>query len=106
MSRQLRFSSALAALAVALVVLTQAGCGSSVTKANYDKIKEGMTQKEVEAILGPGKVQGSSSASLPLAVPGIGDTFSASGVTWQEGSKTIVVSFANDKVVGKVSSGL
>jgi hypothetical protein len=46
----------LRAALVIFVCLMLAGCGSNLTKENYEKLKEGMTQKEVEAILGKGRM--------------------------------------------------
>jgi hypothetical protein len=44
-----------AALLIVLCLMLS-GCGSNLTKENYEKLKEGMTQKEVEAILGKGRM--------------------------------------------------
>ena len=91
--------------AVALsAVLT--GCGSKVSKDNFDKVKDGMTLSEVEGLLGKGKEQ--SSASVPgasaggVTIPGA----SAKGMVWQDGNKMISVTFVNDKVMGKAQTGL
>jgi hypothetical protein len=67
-----------------------------VTKKNYDKIKEGMTPKEVEEILGPGK-ESVSNATLKI-------------IQWIDGFKNITLSFTKDgtewKVSGKVQVGI
>lgn len=83
-----------------LVLAVLPGCGSKVSKSNYDKIKNGMTQAEVESILGEGKEQASSAVSVP------GMSASAKGIVWEDGGKIISVSFMNGKVVGKSQAGL
>jgi len=85
---------------IGLGVLTLAGCGSKVTKSNLDKITNGMTLAEVEAILGKGTEATGASGT-------VGDlTGSAKSVTWKDGDKTITINFINDKVVLKTSTGL
>lgn len=100
---------------VTLLCLFVAGCGSSVSMSNYEKIKEGMTEAEVEAILGKGEEQASSSVNIPgqsINVPGGGNvsvagmSSSAKAVKWQDGSKIITVMFSDGKVMGKAQAGL
>ena len=87
---------------VALMVLLLAflaGCGK-VTQANYDKIETDMTLAEVEGILG----KGTEKAGVAGA---IGDLAGAGKVmTWGDETKSITVTFANDKVVTKAQKGL
>jgi hypothetical protein len=88
------------------------GCGGGkITKANADKIKNGMTEKEVTDILGPPTE--SADASLPDmgAMPG-GDVAGmpkmpkgAKQAVWKSGSKVIAVSFVDGKVMSKTVSG-
>ena len=86
-------------LGLGMIVL--AGCGSKVTKSNFDQIKTGMTVAEVEAILG--KATESTGASGAVGTL----TGSAKVMTWKDGGKTITITFANDKVaLPPVSSGL
>ena len=85
-----------------------AGCGSDVSQSNYDKISNGMTVDQVESILGKSKEQQSSEMATPgmaaggLSVPGM----SMKALTWKDGSKTISVTFQNDKVMSKAENGL
>ncbi len=61
-----------------------------VSRANYDRIKEGMTIQEVQDILGPGK-EASRAGNLRV-------------VTWQSGIvglKIISITFENDRVAAK-----
>lgn len=76
------------------------GCGNPISKNNYDRVKNGMTLSQVEAILGKGTEQGSSDASFG------GLSMSAKQMIWQEGNQIITISFMNDKVQGKAQLGL
>jgi len=77
-----------------------AGCGSKVTKSNFDRIKDGMAMDEVEKILGEGTKQAGGSLSIG-GVDLSGDLY-----VWEDGGKKITVSFKDGKVVGKVQTGL
>jgi hypothetical protein len=83
-----------------LLLASAAGCGSKVTKSNYDKVKTGMTLAEVEKILGKGTEQ----AGIGGALEGL--TGSAKVLTWEDGEKVITITFVNDKVTTKVQKGL
>jgi hypothetical protein len=77
---------------VAVLCLCLTGCGSKVTKENAEKIKSGMSQKEVTDILGSPK----NTEDLPAGMK---------KSTWESGDNKIVVSFDKDgKVMMKVSS--
>jgi uncharacterized protein YceK len=91
------------------------GCSSKVNKENYDKIKMGMTQAEVESILGEPTEQVSSSMDAPgmpsPPMPGMepgGGQEGMDGKTmiWKEGDKVITVIFLNGKVKAKSHTGL
>ena len=125
MLRNSRRSVALmAALAFAIACVGLVACSKSkLNAANYAKVNNGMSQAEVEAILGPGSVQASSSVSVPsvviatpapgtAAVPGAMVSMGASTdtnaktVMWQEGQKVITITLINDKVIAKTGVGL
>jgi hypothetical protein len=101
-----------AALLAGLAILgTLTACSQSkLTTANYDRVTTGMSQQDVEAILGPGKEQASSSVAVPSqSVAGVtvpGANTSAKVLTWQEGQKLISVTFVNGKVMSKTQFGL
>ncbi len=102
------------------VALYMAMDSTTLTIANYERIKTGMTEREVENILGPGKEEASSSVDIPgssfevpagphtvhpVSIPGI--SASAKVMTWGDRrSRAIVVAFANGKVVSKGQFGL
>jgi uncharacterized lipoprotein YehR (DUF1307 family) len=100
----------LAILVAASVCLSLTGCGESkITKANFDRILvNDMTEDEVVRILGNGEEQGEVDPSrLGVNMPNLGGGVGRfKKITWQDGSKKITVTFRNDKVANKVSSGL
>ena len=83
-----RFARHFPPAAAALLSLLLVACGSPVNQENFQKIATGMTQAEVEDILG--RPDESSSASL--------GTFSGGSSTWTSGDVTITVQFMNDRV--------
>lgn len=79
-----------AAMALAAVLLLSA-CGSKVTAENFERIQNGMTQKEVVAILGE------PTETSAINIAGV----SGGMASWQEGNTVISVQFLNDKVQAK-----
>lgn len=103
------------ATSLVLCFLFFTGCGGRLSRANYERIKTGMTLKEVEAILGKGNEQSSSQIDIPdqsFSIPGLGSTTvagmssSMQVVTWGDGLKTIAITFSNGKVASKLQTGL
>lgn len=99
-----------------LAVLT-AGCTGKLTAENYTKVANGMTQAQVEGILGPGTEQASSGVAVPAMPAGVASTgatgIGAPGTTvttkvlvWRKGSKMITATFMNDQLVAKTQVGL
>jgi outer membrane protein assembly factor BamE (lipoprotein component of BamABCDE complex) len=78
----------------AILLLCLAACGARLSAENFDKIHQGMSQKEVRDILG--EPVDSSGASL------LG--FSSGEAVWKDDKTTITVHFLNDKVVTKQMS--
>jgi len=76
-----------AALALLLVL---AGC-SKVTQENFNRIRDGMTENEVQSILGL------PAASSRMDVGG----FSGTSSSWRSGDAEITVRFLNGKAVLK-----
>jgi len=78
-------------VAVVLVALTLAGCGSRINQDNFDKVQTGMTMAQVKVILG----NPTESSSVDVAV------FSGTVSKWQAGDLIITIQFVNGKVVAK-----
>ena len=86
------------------------GCGkSTVTKENFDKIKNDMTVDQVESLLGRGSPQGDGSmvaAQVGVDVTGGASSPSTQDYLWESGKNSITVTFNKQgKVVFKKSSG-
>ncbi len=68
------------------------GCApSKVNKENFDKIRLGMTQEEVQQLLGP------PTEASGLEIP----VFSGTTAKWVQGDTIITIQFVNGKVVAK-----
>ncbi len=83
-----------------LVVFMVGGCGSKVSKSNYDKITNGMSVNEVKNILG----EPTSEESAGGAIGGL--VGAGTIMIWEEGDKKISVTFKDDKVAAKIQTGL
>ncbi len=82
----------LRAVLVGVLALALAACGSKITEQNYGRIASGMTQQEVEAILG------APTDSRTLAIGSLSGTLA----TWRgKDGRAISVQFLNGKVMGK-----
>lgn len=80
-------------LCVAVLSLLVA-CGSKVTAANLDKVKNDMTTAQVQDILGkPTEVKTSGFMGL-----------TSTTYTYKKGNSEIVITFVNDKVMTKSGS--
>jgi hypothetical protein len=74
-----------------LITCFLTACGSNVDQASFNKIKTGMTQEEVKAILG------SPTESSSMAVGKLSGTASE----WKSKEGTITIQFINGKVKAK-----
>jgi hypothetical protein len=85
------------------------GCGSGNLN-NYEKVKDGMTESEVDALLGHGEVQSDVNVDVPsksISIPIAGNIATPSLKTsgrikkWESAVKTVTVAFQDGKVVSK-----
>ena len=98
---------------VGLLCLFLSACsGKKLTKANFDKITNGMTQAEVQALIGePDDSSGGDSITPGANAAGIdvsgGAPSSGRVLKWESGKKSIQVYMGKDnKVTGKKSDGI
>jgi outer membrane protein assembly factor BamE (lipoprotein component of BamABCDE complex) len=78
-------------IGIAILILVLAACGSRLSQENFDKTRDGMSQKEVRDILGePVNAEGSSFLGI-----------SGGEALWKDNKTAITVHFLNDKVVSK-----
>jgi hypothetical protein len=82
-----------------LAMAQVAGCGGAVNMSNYEKVKDGMSQREVESILGKGieapliTAEGIGMRDLPA---------SAKLMAWGDGRRyAVFVAFVDGRVVSK-----
>jgi len=111
-------SSRLRLLGFVMLCLLIAGCADKrISKANYDKLTDKMTLKDVEALLGPGEKQAGGDGSNVAAQAGVavGDFGMGGGSSkpttdeyvWESMNKKITITFTKDgKMLRKSSSGL
>lgn len=77
-------------LGLAIAVLS--GCtGAKINKDNFDKIRIGMTQEEVQRLLGPPTE--ATGVEIPI--------FSGTASKWVQGDTIITIQFVNGKVMAK-----
>ena len=82
-------------LLVLILVLMFDGCiGKRITKANVDKVTEGMSKKQVESILG----QPTSSKTEGPAI------IRQTTYVYRQGKDTVTIVFKDDKVQSKDST--
>ena len=78
-------------LLILCAALIAAACGSKISAENFARIQNGMTQKEVVAVLGE------PTETSSVSIGGL----SGGMATWKDGSTVISVQFVNDKVQAK-----
>ena len=92
MARHVRPALALAMLA--LLLAGTPGCGSKISEANYYKVHYGMSEEDVEEVLGPAHTE----STPPDAMGKVR--------TWSRGPLTIRVRFDHGKVVSRTVQGI
>ena len=94
-------------LAFTVMLAPMGGCESKVTAENFDKLKLGMSQYEVEQILGKG-TDDTTSGGYGTSAAGVADskTTNEKRFIWSDGEAKIIIVFKDDKVVEKNKQGL
>ncbi len=92
------------ALAAALLLVA---CGGGVDDESYAKIKDGMSLKAVQNILGSGEEQDTGGTGISSAGIATGNQAPSKFKTylWKDGPNQIIVEFKGDEVVNKRKVG-
>ncbi len=83
--------SAMRLTLVAILAFAAAACGSKISAESFERIHNGMSQKEVVALLSE------PTETSAVSIGGL----SGGMATWREGNTAISVQFLNDKVQAK-----
>ena len=93
-------------LTVALLCLSLAACEQKSFSQKFDQLNNGMSQTEVERIMGKGKKQDVGGVSIGASgIAGGASQNSQTTYIWQDGTKEISVTFASGKSVAKGKAG-
>jgi len=93
MKKHLKSARWLTLLAAAVLVI--GAChGKRLTKANVDEVSNGMSQKEVESILGPPTSVDSTNLLVTKKVT----------YTYRQGNESVTIVFFNNEVASKESN--
>jgi hypothetical protein len=97
-----------------VVVALAGGCGSKINEPNYYKVQHGMTEEDVEDLLGPPhEEQVSTTTAPPVTEPTDPPVMIVTGRTaerkikiWTHGDLTIRVAFEKGIVVARSADGI
>src|SRR4051812_9460749 len=94
-------------LITALLCLAPLGCGSKISEANYYRVQYGMSEEDVEDLLGPSHAE-SSEAAAPATSSDDAATTRPARLTrsWSRGGLTLRVTFADGTVVARSADGI
>jgi hypothetical protein len=90
---------------LALLPAFAAGCGSKISEPNYYKVQHGMTEEDVDDLLGPPHHE---EVAAPPATLSTATTRSTARKvkTWTRGTLSIRVVFEDGRVVGRSADGM
>ena len=74
------------------------GCGSKISEANYYRVQYGMTEQEVEYLLGPPHEVGETPSTTRSVMREV--------QSWKRGGLVIRVTFEHGVVVGRSAEGI
>jgi len=96
------FSSILMAVPFVFVM---GGCDSKINDENFGKISPGMTQSEVDKVLGKGVDETPEGTSISGAGIAGGNRSTTSVFRYKDGKKAIVVTYKDGKVMDFLKAG-
>ena len=85
-------------LPLVLLPVLLCGCGSKISQANYYRVQYGMTEEDVEDLLGPPHEVGERPSTTQPVVQEL--------QTWKRGDLVIRVVFEQGVVVGRSAEGI
>jgi hypothetical protein len=85
--------------------LAMFGCESKITEDNFAKLTQGMTQNEVEKILGKGTDETPEGVSINYAGAASADKGKTTVIRYKDGRKSIVVNFRDGKALDFLKDG-
>jgi hypothetical protein len=92
------------------VFVALAGCGSKISEANYYRVQYGMTEDEVEDLLGPAHaesiVPAETTAPVPASHPATTSPAARKVKSWTRGGLVIRVTFDDGVVTGRSAGGI
>ena len=90
-----------------LLCIAPLGCGSKISEANYYRVQYGMSEQDVEDLLGPNHAESVETAAPATASAGAVTTRPARVIkSWSRGGLTIHVTFADGTVVARSADGI
>lgn len=82
------------------------GCGSKISEANYYRVQYGMTEEDVDDLLGPPREETAAAPAATATSPATTRAAARKEKSWSRGGITIRVEFENGVVVGRSSAGI
>lgn len=93
-------------LTVLLLSLTLAACEQKSFSQKFDSISTGMSQQDIERVMGKGTKQDVGGVGISASgIAGGASQNSQTTYVWQDGSKEISVTFQNGKAISKGKAG-
>lgn len=97
-----------ALLIISLLCLLPCGCGSKISEASYYRVQHGMSEEDVEDLLGPEHGRTEEAAAAPATSAAMRATSRLPRVvkSWSRGGLGIHVTFENGVVVARSADGI
>ena len=96
-----------AILITLLLCLLPCGCGSKISEANYYRVQYGMSEEDVEDLLGPDHARSVEPAAPATSSDGAATSRPARVLkTWSRGPLAIHVAFEDGTVVARSADGI
>ena len=87
------------------LLLSLGGCGSKISEANYYRVHHGMSEDDVEDVLGPAHRESAVAPVAPAATASSQPAPLAKVKSWTRGGLTIHVRFEDGVVTSRTAEG-